>query len=403
MPNGAMAGGWWFRAEAYEIRDGLIRPAAGAKIDLYDPWAQHVPAPRRRRVSDARGLAGAEERPYQALLRLAHMLRDPVTGIVTETLSRRQEDALLEWCRENGLLGILPHQVETVMFPATPTSTADDDQLRGTPLAHGYRRTALGWELETREVGGRRATPGAPAKSNGGVHLRVRLPKRVEPNARSGGVIMRSLPEDRLEREDLGGTWSQFFSMQDRATATSWPFPSFADAAFWRLYGESVSWFVTAAGLLADAVDMIAQLREADSPTSRETLDAMHQQINALAAPAAPALRSSGSGSEMRWTTPSLLSSYAIMTAIDLAGGADVRRCGVCGSPFITATGWANYCSTTCRKTQNRRVNRKRERLSLELATKGWDVTRIAHEVGARDGETVQGWLDKARREGRLP
>lgn len=232
---------------------------------------------------------------------------------------------------------------------------------------------------------------------------KMRLPERLEPDARTGGVVLRSLPDGRLERDDLGGEWSLFFSEEERATATRWPFPSFADAAFWRLYGEPVAWLVDAASLLADAVDTIAQIRAADAPRSPEGLDAAHQQINGLAAPAAPALRATASGSEMRWTTPSLLSSYAIMTAIDLAGGADVRRCDMCGSPFITATGWAQYCSTTCRRTHNRRVNRQRERHSLDLFMQGWDISRIAGEVEARDAATVQGWLDKAKREGRLP
>jgi hypothetical protein len=383
--TGVMSGGWWFRADRYEIRDGLIRPAAGAKIELYDPWAQHVPAPRRRRGSDANKPANADERPYQALLRLAHALRDPVTGIPAAALSTEQEGEVLKWCGANGLLGVLPHQVEMVLFPASFEEGED------WPVSYGYRRTPLGWEVETRAATVYRS----PTKRPGIIRM-PKLPERIEPDMNTGGVVLRSLPDNRLEREDLAGTWSQFFAAEDRQAAAHWPFPSFASKRFWLLYGEPVSTFVAVAAFLADPVGRIASLGQTASTASRDELLAAHGQINALAASASPALGRDALGSEMRWTTPSLLSSYAIMTAIDLAGGADVRLCDVCGSPFVTPTGWAHYCSSTCRTTQNKRINRKRRARSLELSRAGWDAAEIATEVDAKDAATVQRWIDEA-------
>ena len=45
-----LAAGWWFRHESYEVRDGHIRPAPGAKIFTYDPWSEYW----RARSGDAR-------------------------------------------------------------------------------------------------------------------------------------------------------------------------------------------------------------------------------------------------------------------------------------------------------------------------------------------------------------
>ena len=33
--------GKWWRFSAYEIREGFIRPAPGAKLTVYDPWEEY--------------------------------------------------------------------------------------------------------------------------------------------------------------------------------------------------------------------------------------------------------------------------------------------------------------------------------------------------------------------------
>jgi len=413
MGSAVLMGGMWFRASRYEIRDGLIRPSADATIELYDPWAAHVPAPRRRRHGDERKVdRGADERPYQALLRLAVTLRDAETGVSDVRLSATQEAQVLEWCRSNGLLGILPHQVEMVLFPTATTSGRDDapreranDDDGSLATTRGYRRAGLGWESVARDGSRQTRVPSPRSARRPPIRIpKMKLPEPVEPNNRTGGVVLRSLPDGRLERENLRGHWSMFFA--DKAAATRWPFPSFADEAFWRMYGEPVAWFTDVAGLLGNALTAIQRLRERRSETAadRQELVSSHDEINALAAPASPAIRVHGSSdTELRWATPSLLSSYGVMTQIDLAGGADVRLCDLCGAPYITTSSRRQFCGDTCRTTHNKRVQRDRKRRALALAGRGWTPARITAEVGAKDAATVERWINEARAGGQPP
>ena len=102
----------WWRFSSYELKDGYIRPAPGAKLELYDPWKPYrdswehdpdsaTPFPEKR-------LQGP---PYLSLLALA----DEVTIAPDRSgLDKKSADRLLKWCSEFGLLGILPQRVQMV-------------------------------------------------------------------------------------------------------------------------------------------------------------------------------------------------------------------------------------------------------------------------------------------------
>ena len=59
------ASGEWWRFDRYEIKDGVIRPAAGACLEWYDPWLAY------RQVKYQKGAAP----PYEDLLQLTAKLR----------------------------------------------------------------------------------------------------------------------------------------------------------------------------------------------------------------------------------------------------------------------------------------------------------------------------------------
>src|SRR4051812_9704500 len=100
----------WWRFSQYELRDGYIRPAPGAALGTFDPWA-HYHAAR-----DGRGTG---QPPYVSLLNLLDTL--PSSPAVSMTAAC--EAKLLAWCNEYGLLGVLlqrTHMVTIASKPLTP-------------------------------------------------------------------------------------------------------------------------------------------------------------------------------------------------------------------------------------------------------------------------------------------
>src|SRR6185369_16618944 len=77
--------------DRYELREGCIAPAPGAKARIFDPWK-------------------LRERPYKALAEIVSS-RDCLT---LPTEKPELVAALLDWCRRYGLLGTLLHRVIAV-------------------------------------------------------------------------------------------------------------------------------------------------------------------------------------------------------------------------------------------------------------------------------------------------
>src|SRR5260370_30364059 len=67
-----VATGRWWRWTHYEIRDGCIRPAPGARLRAYDPWRIWLKTrPLARRANQHK----FRETPYQSLLGLPGALQ----------------------------------------------------------------------------------------------------------------------------------------------------------------------------------------------------------------------------------------------------------------------------------------------------------------------------------------
>src|ERR1700738_3127979 len=97
----ATKGDWW-RFSLYEIRDGCIRPAVGAKLEWYDPWPDF-----QGTHAQTVGQAPAATQPaYQDLMKLVHHLEfRPGPRRYPGCLTQRSLDSILEWCQQYGLLG----------------------------------------------------------------------------------------------------------------------------------------------------------------------------------------------------------------------------------------------------------------------------------------------------------
>ena len=88
----AVQGDWW-RFDRYEIKDGVIRPAASARLEWYDPWLAY------RQVEYQKGAAP----PYEDLLKLAAKLQSTLPG-QPHLLTKASERAVIEWLLRHGQL-----------------------------------------------------------------------------------------------------------------------------------------------------------------------------------------------------------------------------------------------------------------------------------------------------------
>ena len=145
-----VAAGLWWRFDHYEIRDGYIRPALGANLEKYDPWAAY-------RAGRAR--AKGAESPYQSLL----AMRENVVFQPPCPLSAENEAKVLSWCKDYGLLGVLLQRAQAVVLaprlkPPLLEQLAANMGQDGSQNTHlmptlcRYFRTNEGWREELQNI-----------------------------------------------------------------------------------------------------------------------------------------------------------------------------------------------------------------------------------------------------------
>jgi hypothetical protein len=303
----AIAGGDWFRFSRYEVRDGYIRPAAGARLERYDPWSTYWPA---RSVGAWRKASP----PYQALLDVLHEIRlESGLRIV------HGKEQLLTWCTQHGLLGVLLHQVSMVALQAR-----DGEQRR-------LLRTARGW-----------------------MSWKV-IPPRLRP-----GVLLHDLRRGIPDYEPLTTTWARFFPDVSRDELAAYLFPLPGTEAFWRLYSEPLGDFLDAARLLYNALDALRSSKNRRRGRVGEGL----AQLQALAAPVRQVLIPAPGGYARRFVAPALFSSFAAMAVNDLVEEHRFFECAnrTCRRLFVTAAYQAKYCRSSCQETAKKRRQRARRR-----------------------------------------
>ena len=182
-----MIGTWW-RAASYEVREGRVTPTKGAAITEFNPWAEYKPVIQKT-VTNQDDKSSAP-RPYLRLVDLIESLRSIDPEGDTLALDGESKERICEWCSENGLLGLLPHEVREAVVPHE----------RGRHQLARLIRTTDGWVR--RPVAARRV----PNRSHveGGV---ARPAYRVyeEP------VVFRErLGREGTEAEELGDTWAVY-------------------------------------------------------------------------------------------------------------------------------------------------------------------------------------------------
>lgn len=333
-----LTGRWW-RFDKYEIRDGYIRPAAGAALEEYSVFEDYL---RPLRSAQRHTKSRAEEPGLHEDLANLGTGRSVVSN---ENITAEQEQGILEWVHNWGLLGYLPHTLEHVTFDSGALLIKQPHSWRGT---HSHD-----------------------------VDINVDFPLRRGP----GWVITSNL--DRRSRfvESVAETMPIFFP--DLQSNEEYPVPLTSE--FWHLYAEPVGLFLTVANQVRDVMlGMPKRSLLTDeflrSDKHDEVGDALsdwwytHNWIsgNAIFAPTMPGFFP---GEEPEYPTtlevPTLLAVAASLMWSDLASGRVVRSCArpACGRIFVTGISARLYCSGNCKKAEEMRRWRPRRAERLARGT----------------------------------
>lgn len=333
--------GWWWKCSKYELRDGCICPAPGAKWEQYDPWEAYQRALYNRKVYQPL---------YQNLLNLYSEIKEdvrsvlnavPMADVFTGTpdkiaLTQEGEKRLLAWCREHGLLGILLQRVAMVCLPFTSE--------KGRPLPDMYLKTSMGWTSSFSTRWTQRVKPGT----------KDLLGREIKPDKNawpSPGVLLSAINNHEYRWEPLNKTWDTFFSRLPVRERTENSFPVPLTQEFWRMYVEPLDEFLGGISVLWSTMRGI-KIGDPEKVFS-ERLNALVSQVN-------PVLTHDKGEFKQRWVSPSLLASYAMMILQDLTSNRRILTCPVCNNIFVTDAWQGTYCSSTCRNTAQKRAYRKR-------------------------------------------
>jgi hypothetical protein len=356
----------WARYDRYEIRHGCIRPTLGASLHWFDPWSDYEIEGRRKRAQP----------PYQSLFvlldelelpeQIASMVsvepfvkhywsREEASGLAESLrLSQVQKRAILAWCSQWGLLGILPNETLAARFAARWQRIPDPEEV---------------------ELNDWCAVQLCLSRLNGSWHRSVASTSFVPcpEDAVDGGVVSFNWCEDEITRpyvivqrvNELGEVeirhespevaWGDFFPgiPKDERNTDDYFIPGTAE--FWPAYGEPVHEFFRYAALFRAAINELKALQEAPAE-GRIPLLSFFQ-----AAGGEVVVRLQRGFIETRWVYPSLLSLFAQMACQDVQAGLWEHRCLGCGKPFISGAYQARYCSAPCQWKDNRRRLRQKK------------------------------------------
>jgi len=357
----------WWRFSAYEIRDGYICPARGAKLNKYDPW-ELFERSREKRVP----------MPYSALVGLVEPLqpsgsrRPIVDGVLpvsaedfatpSELVTPEVRRGITEWCSVHGLLGLLLHRVRSVRLAYRLEQRGRRRAVIGSTLFyanHGWQKVSSPFDESdielrpTREAISTAALPGSWPRPS----AVARMPLTYDS-------IPDYITEPMWREEPLSETWTRYFPGVPAVRRESFNYPVPTSPQFWSLYGEPLDDFLYAALMLSRALVSAAQIRRYGANVTRSEPGDPFGELNELTDRCSLCLEQGPNGSlQHRWASPSLIDKLAMMAALDLGEGRQaVGRCTGCGRLYPPTHHRQLYCSKRCQGNNATRTYRKKLR-----------------------------------------
>ena len=345
----------WVRFRRYVIEDEVIRPDLRSAMTSYDPWKAYEIARRGRAERDP---------PYQGLLNLLSQLRHEPTATgdlqdgsgLPVALTPDSRALLMEWCQQNGLLGILPHRARLIMLnpywrrQVTPLERVEEEdepyEFERLPHQNSLGLISGSWRWVRRTEARQDAEhhkddPLTPAELPPGWPA----PSAMIEDLRFGVLTLGSLRDE---------VWRFFPGVpEEQAETSQYPVP--LSESFWQEYAEPVADFIRGAVVFSQAVKNVGARKIATRQKGLRTLHAMAGAVRVMVEPGPKGTY------RQRWRSPSLLASFALMVIQDLARNRHVRQCQACHQVFAAAAYQRKYCSDRCRQRLQQRRHRARK------------------------------------------
>lgn len=346
--------GRWFRAGAYQVIDGSIRPQG--RVETYDPWPTYPTL-----VGDAESQSMSSE-----LLNLVEYL-EKTHGDWALEQGRLSEDAVTlvtTWCAKYGLLGVLPHRVQTIVLPALAVRVGPE----GPPVPEIRIAWRAGgeWMRDAVRYPDVEKSSGRPWRAGERVPSVGAMPKPY--------VILHDGFSGFGKRASVSVLMPFFPALHgDVENPAPLPLPLPFEERFMQEYSEPLRDFTAAARTFADAV---------------RPMGADPEALRALVAPVNPAgVLVSGDTFEWRWSSTSLLGTLGLMALLDEARDCPLWRCewSRCGKVFARRVRGKRYCCRTHQKNAEMARFRSKSRSRLES---GVEAGKEDHgEEGTQGGQ----------------
>jgi hypothetical protein len=362
-------GSWW-RASAYEIEGRRIRPAAGARLERYDPLQQDWKAPyielgrlgeqirdwyygqSKASIERFRSEVPApEESSWPELVAYIEAARAALRGAYGQPapLPARIAADLCAFCETHGLLGIFQQETLGVSLPARPEavlSLLGEQALLSRYLR--YERDGSGWRslsLLRRTPLEQGSHPELPRRSMSEL-VRGGAWPLDESRLLPGSVLTRRLPEKAglpafLDLGELEVVSEATFGQPSSSISAP------DSREFWLTYGEDLVVFARYAVTLAEAMLGVQQHSARERRQHRE-------RFNELLAPVSLTLVEERGSLGARVGSPSLIASLAAMAFFDLAGGMRIAHCERCGRLYASRRAERRFCSLACQELAKR-------------------------------------------------
>ena len=267
------------------------------------------------------------------------------------TVSPDTAAAVLAWCQQYGLLGVLLQRIEKVVLQAwTEDTKAILQEWNGTEeerdryqIRVQFRRNPRGWQPTIKHD---------------------LIVEGESPPDDSAGVMLHPIDDSvKMGFEPFGKTWPRFFPSVPHDQRESYRYPVPLTQKFWALYHEPIEEFIDTAALLEEHLTTLAKDRETVPGFTIRSVDNYALAIHALNEYVETVrwhLQQTPNGMVQRWASPSLFASLVLMALQDVAGAKRPRICLTCRRLFVSPAYQARYCSVRCRYTMNKRTYRKR-------------------------------------------
>jgi hypothetical protein len=313
-------------------------------------------------------------------------------------LTEKSQQRIVEWCRQYGLLGLLPHQVESVtLYPRYRRN----ERLPGffAPTYSKYVRAGTWWHQESVAEPLDAVSDKSGGRREGDLVPRTKL-KKDWPGTSCVVKDLSSMTREGLlyipaAHRDIEA-WGRYFVGVHPFDEETYDYPLPYTKEFWDSYGEPLLEFVQAAKLLSYSVGWLGMTepsRDQSEEEFKSKWDDAREVLNVLAAPTSTVLveRPDGRLAEVV-ESPSLLGELATSAIFELSR----RQLLTCRNPecqgsFSTAAYQQLYCKPKCKEVIKKRRDREKTRERLLLA---------AHESGSLSRKALRTTveIEQARR-----